>query len=641
MYCEASVEVGAGRGAGEQGGGGVGASTGAGFAPRQGGAKGRPEQGTDAAVQPADASGPGVAGQAAEPPRSAGRAADEGRLDWQTVDRALRGIAARAGALAAEEMRWLREAEALQIWKPLGMVSAIDYMERALGYAPRTAQDRLRVARTLATLPKLDDALAHGALHFTAVRELTRVATPANEGDWRDAAIGKTQRQVEELVADRRPGDGPQDPKDPAARIHRVQLELSATTFARLRQTRQALEEELRSRLSDDALIAALCEAALEHASAGGDADDGRAKFQIAVTMCERCRQGWQEGAGVTVPISAASVERALCDAQHLGSLDGAAPERAYQDIAPSVARFVRRRDGGRCRVPGCRSARALELHHIIHREHGGHHGASNLILLCSSCHTAHHDGVLRISGTADQLEVSRPEPAPTKLDQAVARARSAHVGACETGHGARAIHRAGTHAAAHVGAGEAGAVRAGGHVGAGEAIEASEVRAGGHVGAGEPGEVRAGGQVGAGEAGEVGTRAATHVGAGEAGEVGARAATHVGAGELTHVRSRETAHVGVGEVAHVSGGEPSDTRAREDAHVGAREIACAGIRGQARRALIALGWNSSIATAAVSAAAAKRWDAAGPDARLDEDAELERLIFEALRCCPRPKPST
>jgi len=90
-----------------------------------------------------------------------------------------------------------------------------------------------------------------------------------------------------------------------------------------------------------------------------------------------------------------------------------------------------------------------------------------------------------------------------------------------------------------------------------------------------------------------------------------------------------------------VSGGEPSDTRAREDAHVGAREIACAGIRGQARRALIALGWNSSIATAAVSAAAAKRWDAAGPDARLDEDAELERLIFEALRCCPRPKPST
>jgi hypothetical protein len=34
----------------------------------------------------------------------------------------------------------LREAEALQIWRPLGMVSALDCMERVLGYGPRAAQ---------------------------------------------------------------------------------------------------------------------------------------------------------------------------------------------------------------------------------------------------------------------------------------------------------------------------------------------------------------------------------------------------------------------------------------------------------------------------------------------------------------------
>jgi hypothetical protein len=32
-----------------------------------------------------------------------------------------------------------------------------------------------------------------------------------------------------------------------------------------------------------------------------------------------------------------------------------------------------------------------------------------NLILLCSSCHQAHHDRRLMISGTADQLKVTRP----------------------------------------------------------------------------------------------------------------------------------------------------------------------------------------------------------------------------------------
>src|SRR5438552_10106741 len=96
--------------------------------------------------------------------------------DWRTVDRALRAIRRSRAVLDAEEMHWLREAEALQIWRPLGMVSALDYLERVLGYAPRTALDRLRVARALGTLPRLTAAFAGDDLTFSAVRELTRVA---------------------------------------------------------------------------------------------------------------------------------------------------------------------------------------------------------------------------------------------------------------------------------------------------------------------------------------------------------------------------------------------------------------------------------------------------------------------------------
>jgi hypothetical protein len=334
------------------------------------------------------------------PPRNAG-------LDWKAVDRALRSIRQRRAALDAEEARWLREAEGLQIWRPLGMVSMLDYLERVLGYAPRTALDRLRVARALGDLPRLTAALSTGELPFSAVRELTRVATPATEVSWVAAATGKNLRQIEELVADHRPGDRPDDPPSPEARMHVVRFELPAETFALLRQARTVLDDEHGTNLSDDAFVAALCGAVLD--GTPRTEPTGRAKFQIAITVCERCQQGWQDGAGARIAIDAAVVDRALCDAQHIGSIDGDEPERAYQDIPPSVARLVWRRDGGRCRVDGCRSSRGLELHHVIHRVDGGGHDASNIVLLCSACHLAHHRGALTISGTANDLQIRRP----------------------------------------------------------------------------------------------------------------------------------------------------------------------------------------------------------------------------------------
>src|SRR6201985_1412186 len=126
---------------------------------------------------------------------------------WQTIDQALRKIASRRAALDAEEASWLREAERCQIWRELGMVSALDYLERVLGYAPHTAQERLRVARALGELPVLTDALAQGHLPYSAIRELTRIATPGTEQAWLDAAVGKNLRQIEDLVGGRELGD--------------------------------------------------------------------------------------------------------------------------------------------------------------------------------------------------------------------------------------------------------------------------------------------------------------------------------------------------------------------------------------------------------------------------------------------------
>ncbi len=358
--------------------------------------------------------------------------------DWQTVDRALRSIAKRRAGLDAEEARWLREAEALKIWRELGMVCALDYVERVLGYGPRTARERLRVARALGGLPTLSTALANGELSYSAVRELSRVATCATEADWLAHARGKNLREVEELVADHHLGDRPDDPKDPRARTHVVRLELSAETFALFRQARQVLDSEHGTSLSEDQLITQLCNAVLDGTPA--NEPTGRAKFQVAVTVCARCRQGWQHGAGAKIPIAPAALERVMCDAQHIGSIDGDAPARAHQDISPSVARFVWHRDASRCRVPGCRSARGLELHHLVHRADGGGHDASNIALLCSACHLAHHAGTLQISGTAEHLEVVRAahsatDASPDHVNTMDVREAHARRGAPMAGH--------------------------------------------------------------------------------------------------------------------------------------------------------------------------------------------------------------
>ncbi len=341
--------------------------------------------------------------------------------DWREVDRNLRSLAQRRAALDAEEARWLREAERVQVWRPLGMVSALDYMERVLGYTPHAAMERLRVARALGFLPALDAALDAGQLNFSAVRELTRVATPSTEAAWRDRALGKNVRQIEELVAGHAPGDHPDEPPKPELRLHDVRFRLSPEIYARLRQAQTALADERDGRLDDDALVGAFCEAVL----ARDDVErHGRAKFQIMMTICERCDQGWQEGSGAQVPVDAATVERARCDAQYIGSTTDDLPMRASQDIPPSVVRYVYHRDGGRCTTPGCRSTRGLEIHHFTPRSEGGSHHHTNLGLKCSACHRGVHRGTLEVVGN----EVKRPnEPSHVgrAFDTAAARAQA------------------------------------------------------------------------------------------------------------------------------------------------------------------------------------------------------------------------
>jgi Holliday junction resolvasome RuvABC DNA-binding subunit len=83
-------------------------------------------------------------------------------------------------------------------------------------------------------------------------------------------------------------------------------------------------------------------------------------------------------------------------------------------------------------------------------------------------------------------------------------------------------------------------------------------------------------------------------------------------------------AHVG----AVVHGDAHVGAIANRNAHVGApMKLDAAIFCTQAKEALVGLGWKPAIAQAAVAAASTA----------LGAEATLERLIFEALRRCPKP----
>ena len=372
---------------------------------------------------------------------SARESSERGRSEetWRDHDRQLLAVAARRAALDAEELALIRKAISIQIWRSLGMISMREYLERRMGYGPQVAAERLRVADALDGLPVIEAALKSGELSYSAVRELTRIATRKTEEAWVDACRDKVLRQIEELVAEREPGDAPDTRPKPDLRPKRVSMDLMPAVFALMRQAQAALDAIRGERNDYNDLVgeAFRCllamHAVTDHDAAeheGSDRADARSdvkgppvtqtlRAQIAtITKCECCGQGWQLAAGRKIALTAAELETAECNATHIGSLDGA-PQRASSTIPPATERFVKHRDGYRCTVPGCRSSQNLEVHHIMHRAHGGTNDPSNLTTLCWGHHAAHHRGELHIAGKAPRITVSRTLPVPHVGDRA------------------------------------------------------------------------------------------------------------------------------------------------------------------------------------------------------------------------------
>jgi hypothetical protein len=334
---------------------------------------------------------------------------------WAT-DRRLREYAHQRARLDAAESFDMARAEKMRIHIYFGCATFMEYLERRLGYSAHAARERMRLARSLATLPVMASELAKGNLTFSTVRELSRVATPETEAAWAERAKLKTCREVEEMVAGRAPGDTPDDPAKPELHLKDLRLTLPTEHHALWREARKKLADELGTEgVSDQVLFEALCRNFLQP----GTGAEGP-PHQIAFKQCDTCKRATQNGAGRQFPVVPSVFERAACDARNIGSLDADEPERAKSSFTPRVREQIFARDGHRCQVPGCRSSRNLEAHHIHPQALGGEGTVQNGTTICGGHHAATHEGLIEITGPGHAIKVRWliPMGTPIKIEE-------------------------------------------------------------------------------------------------------------------------------------------------------------------------------------------------------------------------------
>src|SRR6059036_2574928 len=141
-------------------------------------------------------------------------------VDYAALDRLSDEIAQLSAHIEAATARLLdliRKFDERGGWNT-GFSSCAAWLSWRVGLDLGAARERVRVARALATLPRLAQALARGELSYAKVRALTRVATPETEE--RLLAVGRagTAWHVERIVRGWRRADRNAEARESATR---------------------------------------------------------------------------------------------------------------------------------------------------------------------------------------------------------------------------------------------------------------------------------------------------------------------------------------------------------------------------------------------------------------------------------------
>ena len=133
-------------------------------------------------------------------------------LSDQKILSRIRRLTERERSLTLAVMLHLNEIERRKLHLKLGYSSMFDYCTSGLGYSASAASRRIRTARCVARFPEVYELLHSNKVSVSTVAQVSRILTPENKADVLARIVGKSQREVEAVVAEFDPlGSVPRD----------------------------------------------------------------------------------------------------------------------------------------------------------------------------------------------------------------------------------------------------------------------------------------------------------------------------------------------------------------------------------------------------------------------------------------------
>ncbi len=356
----------------------------------------------------------------------------------------------------------LRRFDDGQGWALQSAQSCAHWLAWRLGMDRGTAREHLRVARRLGELPLVDDELRRGAISYSKVRAITRVAAPATEAALIGMAQHMTANQLEatcrKLRMTQRQSVDPNESaehrflsrRDREDGMTQITVVLRADEAARLFGVLDAIAADrtiannvsAETRSPPDQPTRRItghrfdrCDALMEMAERQARGDHpARTAVDLVVTVSAAALAGDVatplDGIGVAAdgtPLPLSTIRRLACDA---GVVIVAEDEhgtplsvgRKHRTVTGGLKRALARRDP-HCQFPGCPNSVFLEAHHIKHWTDGGTTDLVNLVNLCTHHHDLLHEHHFAIDagrpprffddvGRAIEHVPARPQPA-------------------------------------------------------------------------------------------------------------------------------------------------------------------------------------------------------------------------------------
>jgi hypothetical protein len=354
-------------------------------------------------------------------------------------------LAAHLDAATQQLLARVRAFDDAEGWARQGAISCAHWLSWRLGLDTGTAREKVRVARALGVLPRMDEAFERGELSYAKVRALTRVATPDNEARLLELAREATGAQLERICrgyrrAVRAMADEGPLPEERTVRERplpggMVKLELvlhpdeAALVMQAIARSAEALHQSGRSTETEAAATTPAPDVSAEAAGARpisrADAAVLMARTVLATDTLPGARSGadqyqvflhldqdvlgadgdWSATLDDGTRVSSETLRRVACDCALVPTLTGSHVTtlnigRRTRTIPPALRRALWLRDRG-CSFPGCPHTRFLHGHHIRHWLHGGETSLENLILVCPRHHHLVHEEGFTVARTA------------------------------------------------------------------------------------------------------------------------------------------------------------------------------------------------------------------------------------------------